>query len=120
VLDGFSFDRMELDARPDQVLERAIRFVDTVFLFSVCACGRLIKDDAKLCTFCHLTSRESDLDSEFCFVCHESGPRKVFKKLSCCAQFVHQKCIDKWRKTARDDRCPHCRREGMAVRLAIS
>lgn len=120
VLDGFSFDRLELEARPDQVLERAIQFVNTVYLFSVCACGRLIKDDAKLCMFCHLTSRDSELESEFCFVCHESGPRKVFKHLSCCKQFVHQSCADRWRATARDDRCPHCRRDGFTAIMAIS
>lgn len=120
VLDGFSFDRLELDAQPDKLLERAMRFVDTVFLFSMCTCGRLIKDDAKLCMFCHLTSRDADLESRFCFVCHENGPQKMFAKLSCCTQFVHRKCLDKWRATARDDRCPHCRRDGLTVRLAVS
>lgn len=109
VFDTFEFDAEVLE-RDEDVVRPAVDLVNAIFEFTLCQCDRrIIRDDTKLCLLCHLTSKDEDLVSVFCFVCFETGVKKHFTTLTCCNQAVHTRCLQQWHTSNTQKRCPHCR-----------
>ena len=109
VLETYEFVREELEQDPT-LLQPAIDFINGVFHYTICLCGKyLVKDDAAMCYYCHMTASDEDLKQEFCFVCHTSTVQKQMTCLKCCSQYVHAKCLNRWRSVSKNKDCPHCR-----------
>lgn len=113
IVDSFSVPLDEAVRRPE-LLDDARRAINRVFNFGVCPCGSyFIKDAAKMCLFCQLTSGADDAE-HFCAICHDSGIERHMVKQACCSQLLHRACLARWEHKARSSRCPLCRADAAA------
>lgn len=106
------------DARrnPHEALQEACERLNAVHNYSVCRCrSYFIKDGAKMCLFCQLTSESPNPPEHMCAICHESSIERHMVKQPCCGQQLHRACLATWAATSKDTRCPLCRRHSVTV-----
>lgn len=117
VLDSWTFQAAEFsldDAR------KVMAVINDAYLFRVCPCGAyLVKDDASICVFCHMTSSPEDKLAHFCSICCEDGMAMHMKRQACCQQHLHAHCLATWRDKSGDDRCPLCRHNPAPLPLPL-
>lgn len=107
VLDEWSFDMAEFGP---QCVEPIMHAINRAYLYRVCPCGRyLVKDDADMCVFCHMTSTPSRKRTHFCSICCEDGLEMHMTQQPCCKQHLHAKCLSTWHAKSSCENCPLCR-----------
>lgn len=107
VLQSWSFPSADFTV---EEASKVMRFLNDVYLFRVCGCGKyIIKDDASMCLFCHMTSTAADRELHFCAICCDEGVAMHMTELGCCKQRLHKHCLNTWKSKSGNDRCPLCR-----------
>lgn len=91
--------------------EEAMALVNETWLWRFCACGKyFIKQPGfDACLFCEMTMpppSQTDKHME-CPVCLKSSCSNHMIQQSCCQNFIHSLCIDRWKE--RNPTCPLCR-----------
>lgn len=107
VLEGWSWPLADFD---DAQAQSVLAAVNDAYLWRPCPCGEyVIKDDACMCVFCHMTSTPDSKREQFCPICCEDGMAMHMTRMPCCKQHLHVSCLDTWKAKSSDDRCPLCR-----------
>lgn len=107
VLDSWSFQAAEFAVED---VTKIAGVINDAYLFTICPCGSyLIRDDAAMCVYCHMTSTAEEKRSFFCTICREDGLAMHMKHQPCCQQRLHSHCLATWRAKSQDERCPLCR-----------
>lgn len=105
VLDTWSFDASKVTVAD---MGKLVTAINEAHLLRVCPCRRyMIKDDARYCLYCHLTSTPADQQHHFCPICYDDGVRMHMTVMPCCNQPLHRQCLGTWRD--KSDSCPLCR-----------
>lgn len=108
VMHTWSFPMAEVGVEDASKVQRAL---NDLHMTRVCDCAKyLVKDDATMCFYCHMTSTLADREHHFCPICCEEGLAMHMSEQPCCKQRLHARCMATWKSKSGDDRCPLCRR----------
>ena len=116
LMDDFSIEKNCTETSDD--VRVAMEIVNQCFSYRFCPCNKyFIKGTTgttgttgtsyPMCYRCHMTATEDDMKVETCAICHEETPRIGMKPQSCCKQYMHARCINRWNDS--NPTCPICR-----------
>ena len=94
-------------------VDQALTDINRLHAAEVCKCGRhLIKDGARMCLFCQMTSMHDQPAEHTCAICMDRSIEAHFRKQPCCGQMLHKAC---WAR-CKSALCPLCRsRKGGSI-----
>lgn len=107
VLDSWTWPAEAFDG---DAARKVMQAINEAYLARVCPCGNyLIKDDAAMCLYCHLTATPAGRAARFCPICRDDGLDMHMVTQPCCGQHLHIGCLAMWKSKGDDQRCPLCR-----------
>jgi hypothetical protein len=104
----YVMDTLRIKADEPETLDRAVKVVNELYMTRLCPCDQyLCRSEDQMCLACELSADTRDLDTSTCPICHDTAFQFHCRKLACCRQSVHAKCLAKWAKEKA--LCPLCR-----------